>query len=172
MTLLQCTEELFELTYPQSVFVAKNAASFTIRTAPRYPEKALGSIFAHCGMDRRLQCRPERNERLGSWKFVKTGTRAMMIVPSRAFNKSSRRSSAPTITKLPPRSFTTYSDSRSDTPCVILGFPGLRDGLSSYPGRGDNHGYHSSTSSPGVPSAPIHSLDLFLPEGGDQLPML
>ena len=105
-----------------------------------------------------------------------------LFTRGQVFKKSSRRSSAPHksysypmpspgILKLPPPSFMNYSDSGFDTPGLMLSFPGHQDGFSSYPGHDNNHGYHSSSSTPGIPPALIPSLDLFPLEGVDQLPM-
>lgn len=105
-----------------------------------------------------------------------------LFTRGQVFKKSGRRSSAPPrsftfpmpspgIMKLPPPSFMNYSDSGFDTPGLILSFPGHQDAFSSYQGHDNNHGYHSSSSTPGIPSALIPSLDLFPLEGADQLPM-
>ena len=117
------------------------------------------------------------SEEPGSGEGSKNKDDLYLFTRDQVFKKSSRLSSTPTsshnpnVMKLPPRSFTTYSDSGFDAPGLMLTFLGLQDSFSSYPGHGGNHGYHSSSSTPRIPPALIPSLDLFPLEGGDRLPM-
>ena len=106
-----------------------------------------------------------------------------LFTRGQVFRKSSRRSSAPLrsfnfpgpssgISKLPPPSFGSYSDPGFDTHAsTLLSFPGQQDGYPSYSNHGSNRGYHSSSSSPGIPPSLVPSLDMFPLDNGDQLPM-
>ena len=106
-----------------------------------------------------------------------------LFTRDQVFKKSTRWSSAPSrsltfpipspgVMKLPRRSFTNYSDSGFETPGLILSFPGLHDTFSSYQNHGDSHGYHSSSSTPAMPTVPMpSSLDMFSLENADQLPI-
>jgi hypothetical protein len=105
-----------------------------------------------------------------------------LFTRGQVFKKSGRRSApprsftfpmpSPGIMKLPPPSFMNYADSGFDTPGLMLSFPGHQDAFSaSFPNHDNGHGYHSSSSTPGIASALIPSLDLFPLEGADQLPM-
>jgi len=122
------------------------------------------------------------SEESGSADGNKNRDDLFLFTRCQVFKKSGRRASAPLrslsfpmaspgILKLPPPSFMNYSDSGFDTPGLMLNFPGHQDGFPPFPGHGNNHGYHSSSSTPGIPSALIPSLDLFPLEGADQLPM-
>ena len=117
----------------------------------------------------------------GSGEGNKNKDDLFLFTRGQVFKKSGRRSCAPPrsftfpmpspgILKLPPPSFMNYSDSGFDTPGLMLTFPGHQDAF-SFPNHGDAHGYHSSSSTPGIPSALIPSLDLFPLDGPDQLPM-
>jgi hypothetical protein len=106
-----------------------------------------------------------------------------LFTRGQVFRKSDRRTSAPLrsynfsgpsagVSKLPPPSFGSYSDAGFDTPALtMLSFAGQQDGYPSYSNHGSNHGYHSSSSSPGIPPPLVPSLDLFQLDNTDQLPM-
>ena len=96
-----------------------------------------------------------------------------LFTRGQVFRKSTRRSSAPHrplsypgpstgVLKLPAQPFTGYSDSGFGTPSLtMLNFPGHQDGFPSYSGHGNNHGYHSTTNTPGMPPTSVTSMDLF-----------
>ena len=102
-----------------------------------------------------------------------------LFTRGQVFRKSGRRSSAPLrpfnppgpssgISKLAPPPFGGYSDPAFDTPALTLpSFPGQQDGYPSY----STHGYHSSSSSPGIPPSLMPSLDMFQLDNADHLPM-
>ena len=105
-----------------------------------------------------------------------------LFTRGQVFKKSNRRSSLPStsrsssfpvpspeIVKLPPPSFSAYTDSGFDTSSLL--FSGHQDGFPSYSGHGGGHDYHSSSSTPGIPSGLIPSMDLFPLDGADQLSM-
>lgn len=101
--------------------------------------------------------------------FKKSGRRSAAAAPPRSFTFPGLSSS---VMKPPPPSFTSYSDSGFDTPgLTLLSFPGQQDGYPSYSTRGNHHGYHSTSSTPGMPSTLVPSLDMFPLETADQLSM-
>lgn len=106
-----------------------------------------------------------------------------LFTRGQVFRKSGRRSSVPRrsfdfpgpssgVSKHPLPPFGSYSDPGFDTPSLtMLSFPGQQDGYPSYPNHGSTRGYHSSSSSPGIPPSLVPSLDLFPLDNADQLPM-
>ena len=106
-----------------------------------------------------------------------------LFTRGQVFRKSGQRSSAPPrslsfpgpssgVPKLPPQSFGSYSDPGFDTPALtLLSFPGQQDGYPSYSNHGNNHGYHSTSSSPAIQPSFVPPLDMFPLDNADQLPM-
>lgn len=252
MALLQHPGNLFESTYSPSILAAQTSASFIIRTAARYLEKAPESVLRHWdlwidvpraaitaasiamhapnmpssamsdldlairilerGSDYSwyarvalpyiLEMRQRTNNPIPSGQLSNSpmlglpskteseepssgdGNKDDLYLFTRAqvFQKSSRRPSDPPrsfsfpvqssgILKVPAPSFASYSGSGFDTPGLVLGFPGHQDGFPSYSGHGNGHGYHSSSSTPGMPPSLVPPLDLFSLEDAGQLPM-
>ena len=105
-----------------------------------------------------------------------------LFTRGQVFRKSSWRSSAPLrpltysgpsagMLKLPAQDFASYSDSGFSTPnLTLLSFAGQQDAFPSYSSHGSSHGYHSATSTPGIPAS-VPSLDMFPFGGADQLPL-
>ena len=106
-----------------------------------------------------------------------------LFTRGQVFKKSSQRSSAPLrsssfpvpnagISKRPAPSFAScFPDSGYDaSPCLTLSsFPGQQDGFPSFSNHGNNHGYHSSSSTPGMPPSMVPPLDLFSLDALDRL---
>ena len=123
------------------------------------------------------------SEEPGSGDGNKNRDDLYLFTRGQVFRKSSRRSVAPFrsssypgqssgIQKLAAPSFASYSDSGYDTPgLTLLSFPGQQDGFPSYSGHGNNHGYHSSSSTPGMPPSLVPSLDMYPLDNADQLSM-
>ena len=106
-----------------------------------------------------------------------------LFTRGQVFRKSSRRSTAPVrplsypgpsagILKLPAQPFTSYSDSGFDTPSLtMLSFPGQHDGFPSYSSHSNSRGYHSASSTPGIPPPSVPPLDMFPFDNADPLPL-
>jgi len=121
------------------------------------------------------------SEEPGSGDGNKNKDDLYLFTRGQVFRKSSQRSSAPfrsssfpgpssDIQKLPAQSFSSYPESGFNTPGLTL-FHGQQDGYPSYPCHGNGHGYHSSSSTPGIPTSLVPSLDMFPLENADQLSM-
>ena len=99
--------------------------------------------------------------------FKKSGQR-----PYAQFKSISFPGPSSGISKLPPQQFGGYHDPGFDTPALNLpSFPGQQDGYPVYTNHGNNHGYHSTSSSPGIPASFVPSLDLFAIDGTEPLQM-
>lgn len=121
------------------------------------------------------------SEEPGSGDGSKSKDDLYLFTRGQVFKKSSRRSPPPHRSSFPlpspgilklsqPTSFVTYPDSGFDTPSLSLSFSGHPD-VFSYSGHGGSHGYHSSSSTPGMPPSLVPPLDLFPLDGADHLPM-
>lgn len=120
------------------------------------------------------------SEESGSGDGNKIKDDLYLFTRGQVFKKSNRRSSLPSrsssfpvpspgIVKLPLPSFPAYTGSGFDTSSLL--FSGHQDGFHSYSGHGGGHDYHSSSSTPGIPSGLVPSMDLFQLDGADQLSM-
>ncbi|KAF9646325.1 hypothetical protein BDM02DRAFT_3118827 [Thelephora ganbajun] len=123
------------------------------------------------------------SEEPGSGDGNKNKDDLYLFTRGQVFRKSGRRTPAPHrslsfpgpssgIPKLPAPSFTSYSDSGFDTPGLpMLSFGGQQDGFPSYSSHGHSYGYHSTSSTPGIPPSLVPPLDLFSLDNTDRPPV-